>query len=62
MCLLIIFPWIMRRYPTTEHYPKDRNTWDHLVRTAGNGDTHARGVSHTGYLAHGNSKGEAKGK
>ena len=41
-----------------------RNTMDHLAWTVGTGIPYARGtsVSHSGYLAHRNSKSETRGK
>ena len=39
---------------------KDQNTREHSAWTAGNGDPMHRCVSQTGYLAHGNSKGETR--
>ena len=38
----------------------DRNTRDHLAQTIGTCISCTRCASHTGFLAHGNSKGEAK--
>ena len=42
---------------------KDQNTREHSAWTAGNGDPmHEVRISHTGYLEHGNSKNEARGR
>ena len=46
-----------------EDVGKHQNTRDHLALTMGNWDLmHGECVSHTGYLAHGNSEGEARGR
>ena len=41
---------------------KDQNTRNHSAGTIGNGDSCTGCVSHTGYLAYGNSKHEARGR
>ena len=41
---------------------KDQNTRDHSAWTIGNGDLMHEVCIHTGYLAHGNSKDETRGK
>ena len=45
-----------------EDVAKHQNTRDHLAWTAGNGIPCTRCASLTGYLAHGNRKGEIRGR
>ena len=52
----------MAVFSSCEDVAKDRNSRNHLAWTAENGGSHARGVSHTGYLVYGNSKGEERGR
>ena len=41
---------------------KDKDTRNNLLWTIVNGDPKTKCVSHTGYLAHGNSKDEVRGR
>ena len=55
--LLLLCTWLKAVLSCCEHVAKDRNTRDYLE---GESVPCTRCVSHTGYLTHGNSKGEAR--
>ena len=61
---LLLYTRLIAVFSSCENVAIDRNTRDHLASwTAGNWDPmHKVCVSHTGYLAHGNSKGETRGR
>ena len=59
--IIIILGFQSSPYPTTKHGPKRPKYKGLFSMAIGNGIPCTRCVSHTVYLAHGNSNGEARG-